>query len=385
MGRRSVAAATVIAIALLAAAGTYLNYEGESDNQAPTCSIIPDKSAGYAPLEVTFEIWANDSDGTITSWQLEIVDNGEVVFQYGGQGDPPASLAHVFNASGLFTVSLIVQDNDYAVGSDSVNIFINSGSATDLRVYVIDVGQGDAILIQTPDTKNILIDAGDNAHAESLVQFLSSHSVSNIDVFVLTHPHADHIGGADEVLEAFTVLSIWHPGYYLDTVTYETFIDAAEAEGCPIYTDNDVDPGDLMDWWSDCVDFWILSINASAENPNDSSIVIKMTYGMVDFLFTGDIGFDVEDYLLVNYDLDIDILKVSHHGSAYATSAEFLAEMTPDIAVISVGEDNPYGHPSPYTIARLESAGVDIFRTDLNGTVTIVSDGTGWSVTVEFS
>lgn len=252
-----------------------------------------------------------------------------------------------------------------------------------LTVHFFDVGQGDAMLIETPDSKHVLIDCGPEAAAASLVVSLQSLFIKTIDVLIATHPDSDHIGGATEVLATFDVLSIYHPGYYKDTSMYQSFLVAAISEGCPIYTDAQMDPGDFIPSGQATTD--VLSIDANAPDSNSASIVIKVTYGSVRFLFTGDIDSDVENQMMSNPSLDLgtDVFKVAHHGSGYATSDSFLDATTPAVGVISVGIGNAYGHPSSETLESLASHAVDVYRTDLNGTVVVSTDGQDWKVTSE--
>ncbi|MBM4237210.1 MAG: MBL fold metallo-hydrolase, partial [Euryarchaeota archaeon] len=250
-----------------------------------------------------------------------------------------------------------------------------------LTVTFFDVGQGDAILIVTPDSRTVLIDSGPEEAASDLVDMLHAMTNGTLDAFIATHPDSDHIGGSDEVLDEFDVLSVYHPGYHKDTAAYESFIAAAEAEGCPIYTDDVIDPGDLISV-GETIELQVLNINASASDSNGASIVLRMTFEEVTFLFAADIDFDVENEMTSNDSIDVesDILKVAHHGSRYATSDAFLTASSPVVGVISVGEDNPYGHPAPETLARLDSIGASVYRTDLNGTITITTDGMTWEI-----
>ncbi len=235
------------------------------------------------------------------------------------------------------------------------------------EVVFIDVGQGDAELIRTSDGKNVLIDAGPPGTADDLLSDLSNRSVTVLDALIVTHPDADHLGGADDVLRALEVRSVYHPGLAKNTSAYQRFIDAALDEDCPIYTSSDVRPGDYLDL-SVTEDFRVLSINASDE-ANDASIVLRMTAQSRSFLFTGDIGFEVENALCATFleELDVDVLKVGHHGSASSSSASFLSAVSPSIAVIEVGAGNTYGHPTSITLARLNDAHAIIIRTDLVG------------------
>jgi len=261
---------------------------------------------------------------------------------------------------------------------------ISQFSLNDLIVYYIDVGQGDSILIQTPDNHFVLIDTGSRSYASKVINFLNQLSVSTLSAFVATHPHEDHIGGCEEIFDAFTILSVYHPGYYINTQTYLRFLNAAQNEGCPIYTDDDVDPGDYIDI-SNSATCQILHINKYASNANDASIVLRVDYSQVSFLFTGDINGDmgdfVESYLVDSWDVDIDILKVAHHGSCHSSTDYFLDEATPDIAVISCGEGNVYGHPHAETLARLIVHDADIYRTDINRDIIVTTNGAAWEVT----
>jgi len=260
---------------------------------------------------------------------------------------------------------------------------INSNISNELAVYFIDVGQGDCILIQTPENNYILIDTGYQQYAQTVIDFLSDLSVTTLLAFIGTHPHADHIGGCEEIFNEFEILSIYHPGYPYDSETYQRFLNAAQNEGCPIYTDDEVDPGDNIDINS-TVTCQILHIDKSASNANDASIVLRLDYEQVSFLFTGDINGDqpdyVESYLVDNWDVDVDVLKVPHHGSKYSSTNYFLDEVTPAVSVICCGINNPYGHPHPETLLRLGEHDSLIYRTDLNSTVLVKTNGLDWSV-----
>lgn len=251
-------------------------------------------------------------------------------------------------------------------------------------VYFIDVGQGDAELIKTSDGKNVLIDAGPPSASSMLVSFLISHNATTLDALVLTHPDSDHIGGADDVLAACTVLSVYESGYYTDTKTYAALRAAVTAEGCPAYNDTRLDPGDRLDITSS-VTFEIMAINARSVDPNDASLIIKVTDGTVDLLFEGDASSSVEGHMdsMFGSAMDVEVLKIGHHGSSSSTCASFLSQTTPAVAIIEVGTGNTYGHPANQTLDRLSAAGAQVYRTDLNGTITITTDGTTWAVVCE--
>ena len=250
--------------------------------------------------------------------------------------------------------------------------------AEDADVAFIDVGQGDAELIRTSDGKYVLIDAGTASSEDGLLAYLAGRSVTVLQALIVSHPDADHLGGARGVLEALEVRSVYHPGLAKGSASYEEFIAAAREEGCPIYTSGEVQAGDYLDL-SVTEDFRVLSINASTE-ANDASIVLRMTSLSRSFLFTGDAGFEVEDALCAQYakDIDVDVLKVGHHGSRTSTSATFLAAVTPALAVIEVGT-NSYGHPTEATLSRLAAVGATVVRTDQAGTYVVTSSGGTYS------
>lgn len=352
----------------------YDALQNSTPNNPPTCTLSASPDSGNAPLTTTFSMTANDSDGTISSWELDVDNDGTA--EYNGSGSPPATQQHTYNSPDTYTAELTVWDDDGATGDATQTIAVYDS----MKVYYIDVGQGDSILIQTPEDNFILIDAGYSS--TTVVDFLNALSITTLEALIASHPDADHIGGADEVIYEFDVLSIYHPGYEKATQAYQNFITAAESEGCPIYTDDDLDPGDYINI-SDVLTAQILHIDKNASSSNDASIVLRVDHNLVSFLFPGDISSTVESELIQNQDVDIDILKVAHHGSKYSTSDDFLDEATPSDSVISVGENNPYGHPTPETLARLIAHNSTIYRTDLNGTVTVTTFGTTWDITVE--
>jgi len=288
----------------------------------------------------------------------------------------------------FFMLSLSVNSSLGTVVNSKYNNKILTTNYGELIVYFIDIGQGDAILIQTPENNFVLIDTGSKKYDDTLVNFIRNLGVVTLQAFIATHPHEDHIGGCVKLFEQFEILNVYHPGYEMSSQTYQDFIEAAENEFCPIYTDDYLDPGDFIEISNNYdIECQILSINKDADNANDASIVLKLEFNDVSFLFTGDIESEVEEYLVDYWDVDIDILKVAHHGSSSSSTEFFLYEATPDIAVISVGEDNTYGHPHQEVLDRLEYHCQSIYRTDINGdiTVTVDREGKDYSVACEKS
>ena len=245
-------------------------------------------------------------------------------------------------------------------------------------VYFIDVGQGDCELIRTPDGQNILIDAGTNATGDKLVQYLEQLGVEQIDTLIATHPHEDHIGGMDEVVNAFPIGDVYLPkvadSQTPTTRTYERLLDAIADKGLSITPGR----GGMTILDDDGIKLEFLAPNAdSYADLNSYSIVAKLTCGQKSFLFTGDAESDSEEEMLhAGYDLRSDVLKCGHHGSSTSTSAAFLQAVQPTYAVISCGVGNDYGHPHRETLDKLNDAGVQIYRTDEQDTILAVCDGT---------
>ena len=276
------------------------------------------------------------------------------------------------DVNGVSPSQEMIVDVRFPGGQDANCSFIFSQTnGISTLVSFIDVGQGDSILITTADSRTILIDAGPPLAAGVLVSYLHNRSVSVIDALIVTHPDADHLGGAADVLRDFTVLSVYHPGVAKNTSAYSSFIHAAQDEGCPIHTAADTHVGDYLGLTASAT-IEVLNIDPTASDVNDASIVLEMRTPGKSFLFTGDISSDVESRLIANpsFDLNIDVLKVAHHGSQYSTSNAFLDATSPEIGVISVGE-NTYGHPTNETLSRLFAHNVTVLRTDQLGTIEI--------------
>lgn len=252
----------------------------------------------------------------------------------------------------------------------------------DLAVHYIDVGQGDAILIQAPTGENMLIDAGPGSSEEDLVKYLKDFRVESLDYFVLTHPDEDHIGGADRVFESCTVSTVIMPECERDTKAYRNLIDAIEAEeDCEELAPQ---AGDVYTFCEGAAITVLSPLAEKYDDVNDYSVVLRMDYYESSFLFTGDAGTEVEEQMLGYWEeekLDCDVLKVGHHGSYTSSSQAFLEAVTPQYAVISCGKSNKYGHPHAEITSRLENEGTEIYRTDRLGSIVLTSDGD--TVTVE--
>ncbi|MCL2679739.1 MAG: MBL fold metallo-hydrolase [Dehalococcoidia bacterium] len=244
--------------------------------------------------------------------------------------------------------------------------------SVELRVYFIDVGQGDAILIDFGETE-ILIDGGERN--KGVADFIRHYVDGKLEMVIATHPHADHIGGLMEVLQEYDVADIWWNGEDYNSQTYRNFMALVDAEGAGVHV---AQSGDIMQLGELTLCIYNPG-QMSHRNPNDYSIVLSLQYGEIIFLFAGDAEKDAEADFLTMLP-DVDILKLGHHGSRTSSSADFLAMIRPEVAIYSAGLGNSYGHPHQETINALNAMGVRIYGTDTLGTIVAVTDGKTYSV-----
>jgi competence ComEA-like helix-hairpin-helix protein len=250
-----------------------------------------------------------------------------------------------------------------------------------LRVHFLDIGQGDAVLIVSPTGKTVLVDAGPRGGDRVVRHALASEGQTAIDLAVLSHAHADHIGGMAAVVEAVEVRRVLDPGLDHPSATYRNLLKTLAKHKVPVSIAREGRKIDL----GGGVALEILApteplISGTRSDANTNSIVLRLTHGSMSLLLTGDAEEPTERRLLERPErLASTILKVAHHGSRHSTTARFLSAVAPAAAVISCGLNNKYGHPHPETLQRLEDMGSGVFRTDLHGTVTLESTGSSWS------
>lgn len=237
-----------------------------------------------------------------------------------------------------------------------------------LHVVFFDVGQGLSVFIRTPGGKTVLFDCGEEK--ADVVDKLKAEGVSSLDWLVVSHPHDDHLGGCDEVIHTFPVGIVWDNGMSYSSIQYKEYADSLVGEDHrKVLTDENV----YLD--SNIKTRFIVPYDTpQGENTevNSNSVLLRLDFGENSFLLTGDCDDDCEDDILDD-GVNVDVLQVGHHGSKTATSERFLDVVTPDVVVISVGEENSYGHPANETLDRLKD--FIVFRTDLNGTMRLKSDG----------
>lgn len=254
-----------------------------------------------------------------------------------------------------------------------------------LSLTVLDVGQGDALLLQSPAGKTMLVDAGESTAFDTVSNALDAYGIHRIDTVVATHPHTDHIGGMAKLLQSYEVGAFYLTEYPSTTTQYAEMLRALKENGCSVRLAD----SDLKLDWDPAVDTDVLFplSDQAAIDANNHSIVLRVTYGDVSFLLTGDLEKAGEVMLLAAYDdetLHADVLKVGHHGSDSSTSDALLDAVGASIAIVSVGKNNEYGHPHEAVLDRLRAHAVRVYRTDQSGTVVVMTDGEKTEVITQY-
>lgn len=285
-----------------------------------------------------------------------VVAAAAVITLYGGKGDVP-TWENVYESVGLTEET-------------------SEPSAPEMTVHFIDVGQGDCILVQTPDG-SMLVDAGDSAHTDEVLDYLRTHGVTELSYVVATHPHADHIGGMSGVLGTLSVRNILMPRLFEantpTNATYRKFLTAVKESGAKVIA---AKPG--MSFTVGRAQCTVLAPYTQSEKLNNMSVVLCVDWGERTFLLTGDAEKASEKEILAGdcaeY-LSADVLKLGHHGSSSSSSGAFLEAVNPSFAVVSCGADNDYGHPHRETMDKMQKKQIPVLRTDEQGSIRFVTDG----------
>ena len=241
-----------------------------------------------------------------------------------------------------------------------------------LSINIIDVGQGDCILISTPENKNILIDGGDENSERIIKSYLKKRKIKKLDIVIATHFDKDHIGSLDYIIDKFNIGKVYTSKDIDKSQAYNNLIKSCRNKNLNFEI---LKKGDKIKITKD-INIIVLNPSYIQENKNLNSIAINLSYINMDFLFTGDCEESNEVDMINSYDLEnVDFLKIAHHGSSSSSSDKFIKETSPDIAVISCGYKNQYGHPHKSTLDTLNKYKVKTFRTDINGDLVFYSDG----------
>jgi len=249
-----------------------------------------------------------------------------------------------------------------------------------LKITFLDVGQADCIIIKSNDDF-MVIDGGNNADIAMVTDFLKSQKIENIKYLIGTHPHEDHIGGLDAIINNFNIETLIMPNAVSNTKTFEDVITAIENKKLEITAPK---VGDTYTLGS--AKFTIIAPNKDYDDLNNMSVGIKIINGDNSFIFCGDAEVLSENDILTNgINIKADVLKISHHGSNTSTNKDFLKAVSPKYAVISCGINNSYGHPHIETLKKLSDKNVELYRTDLQGNIIVTSDGKNIKFNVEFS
>lgn len=239
-----------------------------------------------------------------------------------------------------------------------------------MRVHFLDVGQGDCSFIELGNGQTMLIDAGNPEDGDDIVDYIKDLQYGDIDYVVATHPHDDHIGGMAEVLKTFPVEKMYMPNAVHTSYSFENLLNVIEEKDI----DLNVAKSGTSILNSGPINIDILSpVQEEYSEMNNYSAVVRIIYGESSFLFTGDAEKIVENEIL-NSEIDVDVLKVGHHGSNSSSSEAFIEVTTPQIAVISCGQDNMYGHPDYEVLSILDENNVKVYRTDEAGTIMVTAD-----------
>ncbi|MDC3413451.1 MBL fold metallo-hydrolase [Aquibacillus sp. 3ASR75-11] len=248
----------------------------------------------------------------------------------------------------------------------------------EMKVHFIDVGQGDSILIETPNGKNMLIDGGAPSKGKDVVRYLKKEGITTIDLVVSTHPDVDHVGGLAHVLEELNVKKVLDSGKLHTTEMYYDYINQIKKHNIPVELAQEGQKIEL----DPKIDIKVLNDYRFMKTNNQASLVLSVKYGSIDFLLMGDVEIDQEQYLLDRYNLRSEIVKVGHHGSDSSSSFEFLQKVDPEAAILTYGPNNEFGHPVDRVIENLQQVGSTIYSTAKSGNIVITTDGNTYDVKV---
>ena len=288
-------------------------------------------------------------------------------------GCTPATDIEPSAQSGIVTETIQTEAPEPSSPREDLEVEVAPGVTSNyglMRVHFIDVGQADSAFIELGNGQTMLIDAGRSGNASTIVNYIKGLQYETIDYVVASHPHDDHIGGMATVLDSFNIGKMYMPKQAHTITAFTNMLDVIDNKNIELYT---AKAGTSI-LSSGIINIDVLAPFADSDsNLNNVSAVVRITYGKTVMLFTGDAEHVIENQLL-NSGIDADVLKVGHHGAGSASSSSFIKAVFPEVAVISVGEGNSYGHPHADTLAILNEVGANIYRTDEQGTIVVTAD-----------
>lgn len=246
----------------------------------------------------------------------------------------------------------------------------------EMKVHFLDVGQGDSILVQSPNGKNLLVDGSTKKAGKDVVDYLRKQGVEKLDYVVATHPDADHIGGLISVLNSISIKNFVDSGKVHTSQTYEEMLQLILDKDIPFTVPNIGDNISL----DDELDIKVLNVGDDSDDNNEASIVLKISYGEISFLLMGDADTVVEKEILERANVEATVLKAGHHGSDTSSSKEFIEAVNPKVTILSYGKDNSYGHPDAEVMSRLEQIKTQIYGTAEVGNIVVETDGQDYNV-----
>jgi len=253
---------------------------------------------------------------------------------------------------------------------------VEAADENSMKIHFIDVGQGDSMLIQTPTGKNVLIDGGPPEAGKKVATYLKKHGIDQLDLLFATHPDIDHIGGLIHIMKTIPIRLIIDSGKLHTTKTYRQYLHEISMQKIPMHTAKE---GEMIRIDED-VEIQILNTYEHFKSSNQSSIVVKVSYKDISFLFLGDVEVAQEKALMKKYSVQADIIKVAHHGSKSSSSLPFLQAVNPSVAILTYLKNNDYGHPVPKVIKNLNHVDAQIYSTAVFGDLIIQTNGAGYFI-----
>lgn len=273
----------------------------------------------------------------------------------------------------LIPIRTVAESFGYSVMWRREDYTVSISTGTVMKMYFLDCGQADSIFIELPDGKCMLIDSAESSFGEELESFIRNLGYSHIDYIIATHPHSDHIGGMAHILNNFSVGTFYMPELAHTTKTYEKMLDALFENGCQcVY----ISRGSVISDSEYNISVLSPDLSVSYSRMNNYSAVVKLSYNDVSALFSADAEAEAEKDMIINgMDIDADVLKIGHHGSATSSGEEYLDSVSPHDAIISTGDGGLYGFPNILVEGRLKERGINIHRTDTEGNICMTTDG----------